>query len=56
MLEFLKALGILGISMLIVLGYIFFLNFLMEAPKCLAQIAKSLEIICERMNSDGPRK
>lgn len=56
MLEVLRMLGISILAALGFIGYIFLINFLIEAPKNLAQIAKSLETICERTNSDGPRR
>lgn len=55
----LEILRVLGISVLVafgLIGYILLLNFLIETPKHLAQIAKNLSFLYERTNSDGPRR
>lgn len=55
----LEILRMLGISVLIafgLIGYIFLLNFFVETPKHLAQIAKNLSSLYERTNFNGPRK
>lgn len=55
----LEILRMLGISVLIAFGltgYILLLNFLIETPKHLAQIAKNLSSLYERTNFNGPRK
>lgn len=55
----LEILRILGSSVLVafgLIGYIFLLNFLIETPKRLAQIAKNLSSLYERTNFNGPRK